>query len=132
MSTDKPDLVVWSEERGYYAKELTYGSNIGAPKIELSNADSWKQTGVSNVNHYFQTKFQELKELYHKYVQEFGWNDLIYRHAEYSFIPIVGHTYHLYERDNGQMFLSIIEPTAWQMRWVGSFQLDSSGKWIKV
>ena len=132
MSSDKPDLVVWSPERGYYAKELTYGSNIGAPKIFLENSDSWKQQGVSNVNQYFHVKFQELKEMYDKYIQEFGWNDLIYRHAEYSFIPTVGHTYHLYERDNGQMFLSLIEPNAWKMRYIGSFRLDSEGKWIKV
>ena len=33
----KPDLVVWNEEKGYYAKELTYGRNIGAPAIKLDD-----------------------------------------------------------------------------------------------
>ena len=28
MEKKKPDLVVWDEERGYYANELTYGSNL--------------------------------------------------------------------------------------------------------
>ena len=31
MSKKKPDLVVWDEEKGYYQRELTYGSNHGAP-----------------------------------------------------------------------------------------------------
>jgi len=32
-----PDLVVYSEEKGFYSKELTYGSNVGAPAIKLED-----------------------------------------------------------------------------------------------
>jgi len=35
-SKKKPDLVVWSEKRGYYARELTYCSNLGALRINGS------------------------------------------------------------------------------------------------
>ena len=37
----KPDLVVWDEEKGYYARELTYGSNVGAPVIKADNVSTW-------------------------------------------------------------------------------------------
>mgnify|MGYP000598406580 CR=1 FL=1 len=40
----KPDLVVWDEEKGYYQKELTYGSNVGAPAIKMEDVGGWKQT----------------------------------------------------------------------------------------
>ena len=56
----KPDLVVWSKERGYYAKELTYGSNLGAPAIQLENVDGWKKIQALEVNKQLSTKFNEL------------------------------------------------------------------------
>ncbi|HFA48222.1 MAG TPA: DUF2452 domain-containing protein [Bacteroidetes bacterium] len=30
-----------------------------------------------------------------------------------NFKPLIGHTYHLYRRDNGEEFLSMISPTEW-------------------
>ena len=52
----KPDIVVWDEERGYYAKELTYGSNLSAPVIKIDDVRGWRQREVTNVNNQFQTK----------------------------------------------------------------------------
>lgn len=131
MKRKKPDIIVWDEERGYYAKELTYGSDLGAPIIKLEDVKGWRQHGVTEANNYFKAKFLELKEIYEKYVEEFNWNELIYSQVDYSFIPIIGHTYHLYERDNGQLFLSLIEPTMWKMNYIGSFTLDPTNKWVK-
>ena len=42
MKKKKPDLVVWDEEKGYYSKELSYGSNVGAPAIKLEDVGGWK------------------------------------------------------------------------------------------
>ena len=33
--------------------------------------------------------------------------------ADLSFEPVVGQTYHLYERENGKKFVSIVGPTEW-------------------
>lgn len=132
MKHKKPDIVVWNEERGYYAKELTYGSNLGAPAIKIDDIKGWRQHGANDVNSYFKSKFLELKEIYEKYINEFNWNELIYSEVEYNFIPTVGHIYHLYQRDNDNLFLSLIEPNSWKMNYVGSFILDSTNKWIKV
>jgi len=39
----KPDIVVWSEEKGYYAKELIYGTNLGAPVITVDDVKGWRK-----------------------------------------------------------------------------------------
>lgn len=127
----KPDLVVWNEEDGYNAKILPYASNVGAPAIKLEDTASWKNQQVVKVNHQIRTKFDELKEEYNKLVDEYNWNQLIYK-SKYSFIPIVGQTYHLYLNSKEEVFLSLISPNEWNQKFVGSFRLDSSEKWIKV
>lgn len=128
----KPELVVWDEERGYYAKELAYGSNLGAPAIKTEKITTWKQNKVIEVNAQFKAKYEELKAEAEKLISEYNWNELIYRQAQYNFQPVVGKIYHLYVRENGSMFLSIIEPTDWKQKHVASFKLDSNSKWIKI
>lgn len=127
----KPDLVVWSEERGYYQGQLTYGSNLGAPAIRIDDVKGWKQNQVSQVNKHFGTRFEELKEEFSKILEEVYWNEMVYE-SEYSFLPVVGDVYHLYKRENKTTFLSIIEPNSWSEEYLGSFKLDSNKKWNKI
>lgn len=110
---------------------LPYGSNIGAPAIQIDNVEGWKQHNALKVNKQFETRFEELKEQYQKLIEEFKWNDLVYS-AKYSFEPIIGETYHLYYNKLGDIFLSLIEPTEWAYEFIGSFKLDSNNKWNKI
>jgi len=86
---DIPDHIVWSEEKGYYSKELTYGSNISAPAIKLDDVKGWRVREVSSANKYFNAKFEELKGEMEKLFSEYNWNDFIFKQVEYSFQPIV-------------------------------------------
>ena len=45
---------------------------------------------------------------------------------------VIGDTYHLYVNNKEEVFLSLICPNEWNQKYVGSFKLDSSEKWIKV
>lgn len=65
-----PDLVVWDEQRGFYAKTLTYGSNLSAPTIKLEDVKGWRQREVTNVNKLFDTKYKELKKEIEKLFKE--------------------------------------------------------------
>lgn len=132
MKKKKPDLVVWSEDRGYYPRELTYGSNLGAPAIKVDNVAGWKLSNIQNVNSEFQARYDELMVEAKKLKEEYEWNELIYSKVEYTFQPIVGQIYHLYRRKTGSMFLSIIDPDSWNMEYVGSFRLESTNKWNKI
>jgi len=128
----KPDLVVWDEEKGYYARELTYGSNIGAPLIKVENIATWKQGKVTEANTQFKAKYEELKAEAEKLINEYNWNELIYRQAQYNFQPVVGQVYHLYLRKDESIFLSIVDPKSWNQNHIASFKLDSNSKWIKI
>jgi hypothetical protein len=127
----KPDLVVWDEEKGYYQKELTYGSNVGAPAIKMEDVGGWKQTQANIANKQFKSRYDELKEEFQKLIDEVNWNDLVYT-SNYSFIPVMGEIYHLYIKNDDSMFLSLISPNQWKQKHIGSFRLDSTQKWIKV
>ena len=135
MATNKkkriPDLVVYNEEKGYYARELTYGSNAGAPAINIEDVQGWKQNQANKANKQFKKRYDELKEEFKKLVDEVNWNELVYS-AGYTFKPILGTVYHLYMRKDETMFLSLIDPNTWNQDYVGSFELDSREKWIKV
>jgi len=131
MGKKKPDLVVWNEEKGYYSKELTYASNVGAPAIRLEDVGGWKQIQAQNANKIFTKKYEEIKDEFKKLVDEVSWNEFVYS-AIYNFVPVIGETYYLYEKKDGSPFLSLIAPTEWNMKYIGTTRLESNNKWIKL
>jgi hypothetical protein len=110
---------------------LPYGTNVSAPAIKVEDITAWKSINAIKVNHQLETKFNELKEEYKKLVEEYKWNELVYN-AKFSFEPVIGQTYHLYVGRDGNIFLSMVNPTEWNYECVGGFLLDSNNKWNKV
>ena len=131
MGEKKPDSVVYDKEKGYNASLLPYGTNTSAPAIRLDDVPTWKGVSVNKVNKQFSAKFNELKEEYQKLVEEYQWNDLVYK-SKFNFEPVMGENYHLYIGDDGGTFLSLIEPNMWNREHIGSFTLNSERKWIKI
>lgn len=127
----KPDVVVWDEEKGYIAKLLEYGTSNSAPAIKLEDVEGWKQQAAIKVNHQLKTRYEELVEEARKLVDEYNWNEVVYT-ASYSFQPIVGQIYHLYIRNDETLFLSLISPSEWKQKFIATFKLDSTEKWIKI
>lgn len=130
MKEKKPHDIVWNEEDGYNQSQLTYGSNVSAPAIKVEDVSTWKNRGVQKVNKQLNSKFNELKEEYNKLIEEFQWNDLVYR-SNFSFEPVIGETYHLYIGKDGNLFLSLIGPEEWNREHMGTFKLNSEQKWVK-
>ena len=129
----KADNIVYTEKDGYNSKLLPYGSNASAPAIKLEDVSSWKSLGANKVNKQFSAKFNQLKEEYHQLVEEYKWNDLVYK-ANFSFEPIIGETYHLYTGKDGSPFLSLIGPNEWLKGkdFLGTFILNSERKFEYV
>ena len=125
MSDKKPDNVADNPAL------LPYGSNVGAPAIHVTNIEHWKAPRVINVNQQFEDKFEELKKEYQKLVDEFKWNDLVYK-SKFSFEPVIGKIYHLYYGNDGNVFLSLISPNEWNRKYIGSFKYNHDNKWIKT
>ncbi|AOW17620.1 GTP-binding protein [Polaribacter vadi] len=128
----KPDLVVFNEETQQYDAALKpYGTSASSPVIKPLNTASWKNDGITRVNKQLKSKFDEVKKEYENLMQKFQYNDLIYN-AKFSFEPIFGENYHLYNNRNGEPFLSIIEPAQCNFEYIGSFRLNTDKMWEKI
>jgi len=131
IENEKPDNVVYSDEKGYNASLLTYSTNVGAPVIKMDDVVSWKSRGISNVNKQFENKFNEIRLQYESLMREYEWNELVYN-SKFSFEPVIGEIYHLYRGDDGVNFLSLISPQEWNKEHIGTFQLNSDKKWVVI
>jgi len=125
MGDKKPDNYV--ENPGI----MPYGTDLGAPSIRPENIENWKNSKIIKVNKEFSNRYEFLKKQYDDLIEEFKWNDMIYR-SKFNFEPVVGETYHLYCRQNGKNFLSLIEPNQWNKEHIGTFTLNFDNKWIKI
>ncbi|WP_297805241.1 DUF2452 domain-containing protein [uncultured Polaribacter sp.] len=128
----KPDNVVFNTETQKYDAYLKpYATSVGAPVITATDTIAWKNRSINKLNHKVQTRFKEIKEQYDQLMQEFEDNRLI-NEAKFTFEPIIGQHYHLYMRDNGDNFLSIIAPNECNFKSIGSFYLNADQIWEKV
>ena len=127
-----PDHIVWDEEtEKFNAFLLPYGSNVSAPVIKIDNVDGFKNKGVSKIEKIFNSELKELVQKYYNLVEEAELNNLIYN-SKYSFEPIIGETYHLYENKDNEKFLSLIAPNEWNEKHIISVRLNSDYKWVST
>lgn len=133
MTEDKkPDNVVFDTENQKYDAALKpYATSVGAPVITATDTLAWKNRSINKINHKVEAKYLELKAEYEKMIQEFEYNKLIFN-AKFTFEPIIGEVYHLYKRENGESFLSIIAPEQCSFNALGSFYLNADHIWEKI
>jgi hypothetical protein len=128
----KPDNVVFNTETQKYDASLKpYGTSVGAPIIIPTDTVAWKNRSINKINHKVSAKYLELKSEYENMIQEFEYNKLIFN-AKFSFEPIIGEVYHLYQRENNESFLSLISPEQCNFKSIGSFYLNASQVWEKI
>ncbi|CAM1370108.1 DUF2452 domain-containing protein [Tenacibaculum xiamenense] len=127
----KPDNIVYNEETNEYDAYLKpYATNFTAPKIDLPNSVSWKKQNITLANKQIKASFEELKKEFEVLYNKFSYNELVYS-SKFTFEPIVGETYHLYENEKGR-FLSLLKPSECNFNYIGSFRLDSDKIWNKI
>jgi hypothetical protein len=128
----KPDQVVYNTEtKRYDASIKPYATSVGAPVITPTDSIAWKNRSITKINHKVEAKYLELKAEYEKMIQEFEYNKLIFD-AKFTFEPVIGEVYHLYKRENGESFLSIIAPEQCNFNPLGSFYLNADQTWEKI
>jgi hypothetical protein len=128
----KPDNVVFNTETQKYDASLKpYGTSVGAPIIIPTDTVAWKNRSINKINHKVSAKYLELKSEYENMIQEFEYNKLIFN-AKFSFEPIIGEVYHLYQRENTESFLSLISPEQCNFKSIGSFYLNAGQIWEKI
>ena len=124
-----PDNIVYNSDKDKFdANTKAYPTTVGSQKFEpvcVDKSDSIK------ADQYFESKLQEIKKEYETLIDEYKWTKMIYN-STYNFQPILGEPYHLYENKRKELFLSLIEPDAWNQKYVGTFKLLNNGKWELV
>lgn len=110
---------------------LPYANNVGAPAIIVDDIKHWKQPRVNNVNKQFLSKFEELKQEYQKLIDEYKWNELVYK-SKFNFEPVINEIYHLYSKNSKDLFLSLVSPDQWNQNHIASFKYNHDNKWIKI
>jgi hypothetical protein len=131
-STKKPDLVAWDDDKQKYVSSvLPYATNVSGPIIKLDDVSGFKERGVDKVQKTFTNKYKELIQEYNNLVDEVNLNELIYN-SKYTFEPVIGEIYHLYQRNNGEYFLSLILPSEWNRKHIITVTLNSEHKWVSI
>ncbi|MDE0791088.1 MAG: DUF2452 domain-containing protein [Flavobacteriales bacterium] len=129
MKKKYPDNIVYNYDTDEFdAKLKKYPTSVSAPSfkpLKVDKGDSIK------ANKYFESRMAEIKEAYKKLVEEYNWTSLVYE-STYSFQPLVGESYYLYQNKNKDLFLSLISPYEWKMEYLGTFKLMTNGKWEKM
>lgn len=108
---------------------LPYGGHVGAPSISPTDVSVFLQTSTNKFNHYVDQKYVELKQEMEKLVSLYRLNEIIYA-SEMRFEPVMGFTYHLYERKDYTRFLSMISPDEWNMTYICTVTLNTDGQWV--
>ena len=129
MKKKYPDNIVYNyETEEFDANKKSYPTSVGGQKFELIKVD---KSDSLKANKYFESRLNEIKDEYKKLVDEYNWTSLVYE-STYSFQPILGEPYYLYQNKNKTLFLSLIGPEEWVMDYLGTFKLLNNGKWEKI
>jgi hypothetical protein len=124
-----PDNIVYNVDTGKFDANLkNYPTTVGSQKFDPIVVD--KSEGIK-ADKFFNSRLTELKKEYELLVSKYVDTKLVYD-SDYNFQPIVGETYHLYEKEDGNNFLSIISPKEWDKKYVGSYVLLNNGTWEKL
>jgi len=129
MEEKKPDNIVWDKEKGYNAFMLPYGTSVSAPVIKKDDVSVFLSNSGNKLNHYLEQRFEEIRKQMEDLVDLYNLNEEIYK-SELRFEPVMGYTYHLYKRNDGSKFLSMVKPTEWNMPYICSVTLNTDGQWV--
>ena len=110
---------------------MEYPHHVGAPKIVPTDLTPFKRNGTDKANKIFDTRYKELIKEVKTLQESFIITQEVYE-SSYRFEPIVGEIYNLYEDNNGGKFLSLIEPTSWNKKYLYSAILNSDMTWTKI
>ena len=117
---------------------MPYGDNVAAPAITLPDTKDYREVKVKEAQNKLKTRYEELEAEFKKLVETAADNELIYS-ANISFSPKVGEVYHLYQKEDGEAWVSLIGPEEWgpsrlgyDFEFLGSFRLATDSVWIRI
>lgn len=109
---------------------IPYPTHVGAPKIEPQDLNAFKKQGLTKVDRVVKRKFQELVKEAETLQNSILLQEEVYG-SKYSFEPVIGEIYHLYENSDGTKTLSLISPNEWNKKYLYSVVLNSDMTWVR-
>tara|TARA_B100000287_G_C20472076_1_gene717654 strand:+ start:297 stop:677 length:381 start_codon:yes stop_codon:yes gene_type:complete len=123
----RPDNIVYnSVDNVYDAFKKNYPTNFSSKNFTIEKINDIKVEAQP----YFKQRFNEIKKQYQDLFEKLEWNEIIHN-SKYNFNPIIGEKYHLYKTKKHN-FLSIISPSEWDRKYIGTFKLCSNYTWKKI
>jgi len=110
---------------------MSYPHHVGAPKIEPVDLSPFNRLQAQKVTKSLQKRADEISMIVKTLQEDYVLNLELYS-ATRSFEPVMGEVYHLYEKPDGELFLSLISPREWSKKYLYSGTLNSDGTWSKV
>ena len=92
MEGKKPDLVVWSKEKGYYSKSLEYPTSLGSAVFEVPNVPLFREKSSKKMMDTFNQEKNEIVEQVKKLYEEYNDSIMVWE-SKFGFEPIVGKSY---------------------------------------
>lgn len=104
-------------------------------KNEIATAQSALTTIAGVKLEMIATQISYLQEEARKIIYK-AQEDMILHEAQCNFIRRVGQTYHLYSKEDGINYFSLISPVEWEYRnphqYIGSYRLEGDMSWTRV
>jgi hypothetical protein len=113
---------------------MPYGDSVSAPAITKVDTSGYRQVKSKEASAKLRGRYEELQEEFRQLVATSEDTQRMYD-ATVSFVPIIGHTYHLYRRENGEEWVSMIAPEefgTYYHEYIGSYRLATDSVWIRV
>jgi hypothetical protein len=109
-----------------------YPTELGSQKFSADNIPLFKVEKAQRLKTHYASKFEEIQREYQSLLDEISVNERLYL-AKHNFEPLAGHSYHLYTKEDGEEFISIISPEEWNNKYnyIGNYKFLSDGRWIK-
>ena len=113
---------------------LPYGSNNSAPAVVLPDLDAFRSERGSQASNFFNERVAQLNREYQQLLELAKQTELVYN-AKYNFVPRVGTTYHMYQKQDQSTFLSMISPAEWTnntFTYQGSYIFTADAVWERT
>ena len=132
--------------REIYHKQMSilpYASSVGSVAIRPTKEGVIKHKALSAMEEQTNMQLEQIRrqiELLAKQAQEIRKRkelSLMIYEARLSFKPQIGHTYHLYERKDGSLMLSLVAPNEWGgagpfIQFISSVRLLADHTWVEI
>lgn len=108
--------------------------DLVALAMEIEKADSFVKSNACGKLGVIVEQIRFLKKQAENILAEAEWNQRLH-HVSCNFVKRPGHVYHLYQRDTGEDYFSMISPEEWGdsgPAYKGSYRLEHDRSWTSL